>query len=269
MIKSFNLADFFDHMRNCTTVIAKTWPFIKKNKLWAGYLENKWVVILTLIISVLFTYFVINDLIDYDYQYFLDSLSFGSPEGKLSDHMKSAGKGQAISSGSKYLLIILLEIIIFHFSVKAVNALTGGNHKPDFKQFYKAEIRMIKLMIINFVKGVIAHGIINAGLHILGFSSLSPIIMFFVYGYFIGYAFFDNYNEQYEKTIKESQYIVRKHFGASVGLGVFISVMLYIPLVGPIFAPIFGGITASIYGYRYQIQDDVTIVEEEVSKFSY
>ena len=221
---------------------------------------------MTVIISVLFTYFLICDIASFNYRTLIESLKFQSLDDELKDHLKSEGKTQAISSGSKYLLIILLEIIIFHFSVKAVNALTGGNHKPTFKEFFAAERRMIILMFINFFKGVAAQAVISSILHVISLGFLAPIIMFFVYGYFIGYAFIDNYNEQYEKTIKESQYIVRKHLGAAVGLGVVISLLLYIPVIGPLFSPIFGGIAASIYGNRYQIQNDVTIIKKKKRK---
>ena len=81
--------------------------------------------------------------------------------------------------------------------------------------------------------------------------------MFFIYSYFVGHAFLDNYNEQFNKSIKNSDSIIKQHIGASLALGIVISALLFIPLLGPLCAPILGAIAAAIYGERYKIEDSL------------
>lgn len=168
--------------------------------------------------------------------------------------MKSESTRGALTSGTKYILIILLEIIIFYFSVKTLGILTDRPTKPTFSEFIRAEKRMIKIMFLCFLKGIGASIVVSILLGIIGLNVISPAVMFVVYGYFMGYAFIDNYNEQFDHHIKQSQEIIRQHFGAAVTIGVVVSLLIYIPLLGPLFGPIFGSVSAAIYGNRYKVQ---------------
>ncbi len=272
MLKSFNFRETIPQFLNCVKVIRDTPAFIKEHKLWRGFLEKKWILFVTLFISCLFTYTV--------YQNFLPSSSGEeldiammqaglSPELEgMMDDAAEAGKGGARYSGIKYLLIVFLEVIIFYFSVKTLNVLSDREREPKMKDFMKAELRMLKVMGFNFIKGVLYNVLIWTALSIAGMGWLTKYIMFFVYAYFLGYAFLDNYNEQFVKTIKNSQAIIRQHFGASLALGLLITGIIFIPLVGPIVGPIFGGIAGAIYGERFKIENtlpELLVAEEGTS----
>lgn len=255
VFKLYNFEEFFVHFRQCTGILKKTYPFIKKKKLWEGFFDNKWVLFTSIIISLLFSYFLFHDILRV-FGLIGDWISgTNSHGGETITDIAKESKVEAISSGTRFIMLIFLEIVIFHFCVKAVNILTSNDEKPTLAHFVKAEKRMIIIMGLSFIKWTIAHFIINKMLHMVGMGWFTRVIMIFVYGYFIGYAFFDNYNEQFHKTLKESALIIKQHVGAVTALGVVISLLLYIPLLGPIFAPIFGAIAAALYGHKYQLEN--------------
>lgn len=217
---------------------------------------------MSIAISLIFTYLVYQNLTA---NYFggLDTAVDLGMDPALRDEvvkLKSEGQRGAVTSGTKYLIVILLEVIVFHFSVKTLSILTDRQRRPSFKEFMAAEIRMIKIMIWNFIKGVIVSAVVAFILNIFGLGFATPIIMFFVYAYFMGYAFIDNYNEQFSFTIRKSQSIIRCHLGAALTIGVIVSVMIYIPLIGPLFAPIFGAVSAAIYGERFKIENALATI---------
>lgn len=227
--------------------------------MWRGFFEYKWIGMLMVVISVLFSWYLLDDLRDHLSWAWgnigqLAPANISTDMGVFTNVIDDKSKHTMFSGGTKYLLLILLEVIIFYFCVKTLSILTKEKSNPTFKQFYKAEIRMIKLMGWNFGKGVAAQVMISMALSLLGFKELTATAMFFVYAYFIGYAFLDNYNEQFSFKLKQSQTIIRQHLGAAFMLGLVVTLLLYIPLVGPLLAPVFGGIAASIYGFRYSLE---------------
>lgn len=255
---SFNIIKIPLHALNMLESILETYPFIKKHKIWKGFFENKWVAVVTIIVSILFSYWLISDLFSVNN---LDVSDLSEQGASVKEGMRDASKGEAISSGSKYLLLILLEVIIFHFSVKTLSILTGQHQDVNFKQFLGAEKRMIKLLAISFFKGAIASLIIWIILSLMGIGYLSSFIMFFVYSYFMGYAFIDNYNEQFSISINDSLLKVRQHVGAATLLGVVVSGLIYIPVLGPFLAPLFGAIAATLYSHKYQVHKVLTPVD--------
>jgi len=86
-------------------------------------------------------------------------------------------------------------------------------------------------------------------LSVVGLKAYLFLPMFFVHSYFIGFAFFDNYNEQYGFNLKESTKIVSKSLGAVVAIGMIAVLLLKIPIIGAIAAPVLGATTATMYLY--------------------
>ncbi len=261
MLKQFNFKDFVPQVLDSFQAMKETTPFIVKNKLWRGILDNKWVATFSIIISILFTYYLFKDIGQFVADVVNEDVALaglGLDMDELTKGVKEEGKSALFTGGSKYLLIIFMEVIIFSFTVKTFSILTNGDNNITFRDFVEAEKRMIIVMVRNFIQAAIAHLIIYICLSIVGVSDLTSFVMFFVYAYFLGFAFLDNYNEQFEKPIKESQLIIRQHVGASTALGVLASGLIFIPLVGPIFMPIVVAIAATIYGTHHNIQNDFT-----------
>lgn len=255
MFKHFNFSDFLSHAIRCIQILGESYDFFIKHKLWKGLFRHKWITLLTILLSLLFTYVLFSEL----YSYIFPSDIFSKVDlnaGNFIDSESSnRSKETAIFGGSKFFLLILLEIVIFHFSVRTLEILNHEEYKTTFGLFVKAEIRMVKVLVRSMIYSLIAQAILFAVCHILGLGGLIPILMFIVTSYFVGNAFFDNYNEQQKLNIKESDICIRHHAGAATALGIVASTTLLIPLIGVLITPIFGAITANIYGFRYHIEN--------------
>lgn len=173
---------------------------------------------------------------------------------KMNDKIKKEGGVFFFSGGMKYLLIIFLEVFIFHFSVKSYSILKGKQTVLKLNDFYQAEKRMLIVMLQCLVKTWLAYLFLSIVFGVFGFEFLKKPLMFLVYSYFIGYAFLDNYNEQHEISIKNSDKIIRKRFGASIALGMLCSLLMLIPVIGPFSSPLFCAVIATLYGYRHQLE---------------
>lgn len=255
MLKQFNLSDFFGQSTRCLKIIGKSYAFFKTHKLWKGIFEHKWILLLTVLLSILFTFALFSDL--YEYIFAVEEiadLEIAETE-QEGANTKEKNKNTAIFGGSKFLLLIMFEVVIFHFSVKTLEVLNNEKYKTTFGMFMKAEIRMIKVLIRSFIQSLIAQVILWLLLGITGLESLMPFTMFVIHAYFIGNAFFDNYNEQQKLNIKESDICIRHHSGAATTLGLVASIGLMIPIIGPLIVPVLGAITANIYGFRYHIEN--------------
>jgi len=260
MLKNLNTKDAFAHASNCVEVMKSTYRFFMDNKLWRGFFKHKWIALATIGISILFSYWMICDVSAYFTSPPVDiPLSdAGVISDQLSDELKRENAQTAISSGSKYLLLIILEIVIFYFSVKTIEILSGKDQPIQISSFWKAEIRMIKVMIRGFVQALIVQILLSILLGIFGIpGAVKRFVMFFVYAFFVGHAFFDNYNELHNLSIKNSEITTKYHFGATLALGTVSSLLLLIPIIGPIITPIFAALTANIYGYRYKLNEVV------------
>ena len=257
MLKNINFQEFFLHFRQAVLIMKETMPFIRENQLWTGLFENKWVTAFVLFIASLFTYHVFRDIgqifsIVNDPEMLQSGLIVGMDN--ISDTISKQSQHAISAGGSKYLLILFLEIILYAFTVKTISILTNQNIDLELKDFVEAEKRMLIVMLRNFIKTIVSQVFIYIVLSIVGLVELVPFFMFFVYAYFMGYAFLDNYMEQFSKTIKSSQTIIQHHVGASTALGLAASLLLYIPIAGPILVPILGAVAATLYGHRYHLE---------------
>jgi len=269
-------------------ILLSTPAFISKHKIWSGFLKNTWVVIFSIIIAVGFSYVLFNDLHHYfspeieqtiDLQASTEGIDEGIkaleeatellPEESSNDELEAGkvsleeakesieGDHKSLFSGSlKFLLLIFLEVLVFHFAVRTNNILKNENHIPKFKSFYNAQVRMIKVMGRKWLYGLIMYILISILFGIAGIGELKDSFMFLIYGYYMGFAFLDNYLEQYHYTIDESAAIIQSHLGASVVFGAFASLLMHIPLIGPLVMPFICGIAATRYGHEYNLDND-------------
>jgi len=244
---------------DCYESMKEVFPFMKKNKLWRGISQHKWIALATFIISLLITYILFLNCLEY---FSIDPVEARSLNLNLEDEigeekmdkLKAAGKATLLTGGWKNLFLILSEVIIFFFATKALATIKGIKISPTFKQFMKAQKRMILVMVRNFIKAIIISIPIHIIFGILSIHEHVGKVMFFVYAYYIGLAFLDNYSEQFEIPIDESCQRIYVHRYASTFLGVVISIFLYIPFIGPLITPLFGAIAATLYGHKNSLE---------------
>jgi len=260
-------------------VLLETPAFIKKHQLWKGFFDNSWILIFSIIVATVFSYTLYNDLHDY----FLpdpiemeinESLSEGLDEGieEIEDAIEVSPevakerlegakeklerkKHKPIFSGSlKFLLLIFLEVLIFHFAVKTNNILRNEKKVIDFNGFANAQIRMILVMGRKWVYGLIMYIFVSIFCGITGTHFLKSSIMFMIYGFYLGFAFLDNYLEQFKFSITDSVQCIQSHFGAATVFGIFASLVMNVPIIGPLVVPFLCGIAATRYGHISQME---------------
>lgn len=234
--------------------MGESYDFFKANELWKGIFKHKWVLLFTIILSAIFTFALFTEI----YEYIFSNAQVIDAAGENADANSgniNKNKGTAIFGGSKFLLLIFLEIVIFHFSVKTLEILNNEEYETTFGMFVKAEIRMIKVLLRAAIYSFIAQIVLSLALGFSSFDFALPIVMFLVHSYFIGFSFFDNYNEQQKLNIKESDLCIRHNSGAATTLGIVASIGLLIPFIGALVVPVLGAITANIYGFRYHIEN--------------
>jgi hypothetical protein len=277
------LSKGFGQIKEAITILWSTPSFILKHKLWKGFLEYKWVLIFSVIIASFFSYTLCKDI----YHYFtppivksidiptegldagiatIESISETSPEeaqaaldgakDKLIDKKEKLTKThKPLFSGSlKFLLLIFLEVLIFYFAVRTNNIIKGEKRTLTLKDFIKAQKRMILVMGRKWLFGLLMYIFVSIVCGILGADAFVKSIMFFIYGYYLGFAFLDNYLEQYKFSLKNSSKCIQRHFGASAVFGVFASVVMNVPLLGPLVVPFICGIAATRYGHATHME---------------
>lgn len=266
-------------------VLISTPAFIKKHQLWKGFWEHSWVLVFSVLIAVAFTYILYNNIHDYFLPNSEENIEINIPsegiaeggeavketvshipddaDSDLEAEEKSITKvkesledeRKSLFSGSlKFLLLIFLEVLIFHFSVRTNNILKNKNKVLKFKDFSKAQIRMTKVMIRKWIYGLIMFILISILCGITGTDYLKDFIMFLIYGYYMGFAFLDNYLEQFKFSINESVKCVQSHFGAATVFGLFASIVMSIPIIGPLIVPFLCAIAAARYGHISQME---------------
>lgn len=218
--------------------------FIKKHRLWEGYWSSGWIAKSTIMLAAVITIFFIMDISSG-----IQELTSPLPEqneanlGTLVDKIYFDG-------GIKYLILIILEMLIFHFSVKTLDVVSGTTTHTTPKDFIDAQFRMIKVSFRNYIQEIIIGTAFGIILGIFGLSWLKGSVLMVVQFYFIGFAFMDNYYEQGNLKIKESAKYIREHMYAAIIIGGVGYILFMIPLLGAILGPFVCAVAATLYLYN-------------------
>lgn len=244
--------------------------FIIRHKLWNGFWKYSWVGRLLLLAAILVGLKFIDSVTDWFQSVEVsDPLAAMSAAGTMMVRVIS-DEYQYLSSGSmRYLMMILLEVVIFHMSRRTVSVLTGQDSSASMKAFIGAQIRMIKVVFFCYAMEM-ALGIgIKLFFSFFAFIDfLQPALLFLISLFFLGYAIMDNYLEQFGLSIKESMNYSKQFIGIALGVGLVIQVLFLLPVLGPVLAPMLAAVTASIA--LYELTDlhlpapKVAIIEEDL-----
>ncbi|MEN0005160.1 MAG: hypothetical protein AAF798_13495 [Bacteroidota bacterium] len=229
--------------------------FTQKHKLWIGFWRYGWVAKFLVGIAI---------LIGLRYVILLFENIFEKPTNDPVSVMMGMGIAlkdfaeegfEVIADGSfYYVLLILLEIVIFHVCRRTMEILTKKSSNATFDDFVKAQVRMIKVAVRSWVMQSIATILIKAFFGIHGYLTfMEPILIFGVQCYYLGFAVIDNYTEQFHLSIHDSSIYARKFVGVVLALGLMLNVLLPIPIVGVLLGPVLAAVTVSLV--MYQIAD--------------
>lgn len=226
--------------------------FIIRHKLWAGFWKYSWVGRLLLLAAILVGLKFISSITNwFETTEVADPLAAMSAAGSLFVQVLS-DEYEYLSNGSmRYLMIILLEVVIFHMCRRTISILTDQHSEASMKAFIDAQVRMIKVVVYCYVMEMI----LGIGIKMFfGFfeflAFLKPVFLFLTSLFFLGYAIMDNYLEQFNFSIKESIHFSKDFIGIALGVGLVIQVLFMVPIFGTILAPMIAAVTASIAMYE-------------------
>lgn len=238
--------------------------FIRKHQLWKGFWEYNWMTKILIVAAILVGLRLFTVLISWffkaemsDSQGVLNSMSL------FFSDFYSAGKNIFLNGSMKYVMLILLEVLVFHFCRRSLAILTGKDSATGFDEFLKAQIRMIKVSIRAWIMESLIIMIIGAAFSMAGYLSfLKPVLVFGVQCYYLGFIIVDNYNEQFELSIKESARYTRSYMGVALALGLVLNLLLRIPIAGALIGPLIAAVTVTLVMYQLS---DLHLLERDLA----
>lgn len=230
-------------------------PFIKTNKLWKGFLDYSWVTKFLLLVGVFVSVKFAGVFNDFFNQTSQQGISFNSV-GNLIGNTIDEGYDLFRMSGFKYAILILMEVVIFHFARKTLEILTGEKAEASFNSFIQAQVRMFKVVLFAYVMETFSTVLAGVGLSILGIEVLKQGVNFVIQCFFLGFVIIDNYNEIYHMTIKQSFKYTRQYTGVSIGIGIVVYVLMLVPVLGAFLGPLLAAVTATITMHELDKKDN-------------
>lgn len=245
MLNDINILKELEEFKEALFLHDDAYRFIIFHKIWKGVTNYGWASKALMLIGLLLSLTFFNIIIEW-VEHIWNEGNFVKNTSSMITDLKGL---VFLEGGIKYLILIAFEILIFHCSVKTLNILSGESKIPKVQDFVGAIKRMIDVAIRSFIFETIIAAILGVLLSIIGLKWLLFVPMFFVHSYFIGYAFFDNYNEQYGFDIKESAKLIKERMGSVIGIGMIAVILFKIPIIGTIAAPILAATAATMYLY--------------------
>ena len=259
-----SLKTYFIQFRDTMLTNSEAVIFIRKNRLWVGFWRYGWVsralVVLAVLLGLKFLGTIINWWRNLQAD---DPVEAVINVGSLFQNIAFEGYDFLFVGGMKYIILILLEVIIFHMCRGTLEILTGKTSDLSLDSFVKAQIRMIKVAVRSYIYEMGIIFLIKIIFGVFGtFDFLEPVLKYSVHCYFIGFIVFDNYTEQFEISIKKSVQHAKKYAGVCLALGLTTNVLLLIPVIGAIAAPLLAAVTATLV--MYHISDFHLLPQKEV-----
>ncbi len=226
--------------------------FILKNRLWECFWRYGWFSRIFMFIAILIGISLISDIFSQLRHLRFESFSQSvSSMGMAVQGIAHSGYELITNSGSKFFMLVLLEVIVFHASRLTLQIISGKDSKASFDHFLKAQFRMIivggyawVLTLVFSIPVKIAFGIFE----FLDF--LKPTALFLVQAFFMGFSINDNYTEQFKLEIGQSLNFSYRYPAITLAIGIVVSLLLWVPVAGPIIAPLLAAVTATLVLYQ-------------------
>jgi len=146
----------------------------------------------------------------------------------------------------KYVVLALISPALAILSEKTEHVVKGTEYPFHFSQFLSDIFRGIIVVLRNLILEMlwIIAFIFISYIPLIGW--LSPVILFFVACYYLGFSFIDYTCERRRLSISASARLIRKNKGAAMANGIMFYLILLIPLVGLLFAPAYATVAATL-----------------------
>jgi len=226
--------------------------FIINHKLWEGFWKYGWVLRALIILAILFSLNSINIFMKWLDRFQANNTANTFAEmGVLMENMALENYNFLFTGSLKYIMLILLEVIIFHICRRTMEILTQESGDLSFNTFLKAQIRMINVVIRAYFMEMGLTILIKIGFGIFSaYDFLEPAFIFTAQCFFLGFLVMDNYHEQFHLPIKESFKNTKRFVGVAIAVGLFLNVLLLIPVIGPIIGPMVAAVAVTLIMYQ-------------------
>lgn len=239
--------------------------FTRRSRLWEGLFRYGWLSRVLVLAVALASVPVLASLFDW-----INLVQEGQ--------VLQAGLGESLSvsfqeskdlilfGGFKYVVLILMEVVIFHFTRRTIEMKTGQKLDTSFQAFLHAEWRMIRLTLFSALSEAFwGTVIVVVGGLVLGSFGKSLAILS-VQSFFMGFAMMDNYFELKQMSIRDSLRTCLHYAGLAVAIGAVANLMLAIPLVGSVAGPLIGSVTATLALHHLEQSEGLKLVFAEKAK---
>lgn len=235
--------------------------FIIRHKLWEGFWKYSWVLRMLIFAAILFSLNSLNIFIKWlDRFNTSETVNTFEEMGVLMEKMALDNYNFLFSGSLKYIILILIEVVIFHICRRTMEILSGETSDLTFNTFLKAQVRMIKVVIRAYFMEMVVTVLIKIGFGIFSaYDFLEPVLIFAAQCYFLGILVLDNYNEQFHLTIKDSLKYARRFKGVALAVGLLLNIFLMIPLIGPIVGPAIAAVAVTLVMYKIS---DIHLLDE-------
>ena len=228
-----------------TTNYQKSIDFVKEHRIWEGIFKYSWLSKFLLLVGVVGGLAFIKFVFNYWSQVEVTKgVSLASVSTSISGFFVE-GYDLFILGGLKYVILILMEVIIFHFARKTLEIKLDVELDTSLKAFIKAQSRMIKVVFYSWImETIITFIVVKIGFSILSLGSIRFVATVLIQSYFLGFAIIDNYNEMYHMSIKQSQRYANQYAGVTLVIGIVTYMLMIIPLLGAVVGPLIGAVVA-------------------------
>ena len=223
------------------------WIYIRDNRLWHGFWKYGWVSNF-LMLSGLFVSLQFMDIFE-SWSDKTESQSFFQSmvnTGTLFKDLAIGGYEMFNNGWAKYLILVLMEVFIFHVVRRTFEMISGNEMDSSFDAFLEAQIRMAKIMFKCWILEIILTFAIGLALSLFGGDYFKPIFVFLIQSYFLGFAVIDNYHEMFEMSIKESEEATQKIPGLAFSIGIIVYILMLVPVAGSVLGPLIGAVAATL-----------------------
>ncbi|MEZ5038971.1 MAG: hypothetical protein R2828_03740 [Saprospiraceae bacterium] len=257
------LPEYFEQFRTTVQSLVKAIPFIRENKLWKGLMDYGWVMRGLLIVGGILGLKFFSVVMGWMGKARVDNpIAALSSMGVLAKDVIHEGYGLLFSSSSKYIVLVLLEIVIFHFARRTLEILSKKPSHCTFKDFVQAQVRMIKIAFVSWIMENIATNMISFAFGLFDpIGVLEPTLIFAVQCFFLGFAILDNYHEQFEMSIKESLAFSKGYIGVALAAGIFLYLAMLIPGIGSVVGTLIAAVGVSIAMFKLS---DLHLLEKDL-----
>ncbi len=221
--------------------------FIRKHRLWEGFWKFTWVMRILILAGFVASFKLFSIFRNWYQGAQTDNvIAMSQSMMNLFSNVANEGYNFLFIGGFKYIVLLLVEIIVFHFVRRTLEIKTGNSQDFTPKTFIRAQIRMFKIVVRNFIMESIVSVLVKTALSIIGLTILEIPLILLVQCYFLGFAMVDNYNELFGMTIRQSAKTTQHYAGLAISVGITTYFLLLIPILGAFIAPFFAGVTATL-----------------------